>query len=96
MSILAKLVPVVAESASSVLLADGTTGSALSDSKKLMVPAHGLHFLAAGLVTVIDEKGNSSQILGVAGQDYGRQIVQIMATGTAVVDTNLVLLRSLL
>jgi len=95
MSFLAKLIPVLCQSASSVLLADGTTGSALSDAKKLMVPAHGLHFLAAGLVTVIDEDGNSSQILGVAGQDYGAQIVQIMATGTAVSAANLVLLRGI-
>jgi hypothetical protein len=95
MSFLAKLVPVLRQSASSVLLADGTTASALSDSKKLMVPAHGLHFLAAGLVTIIDEAGNSSQILGVAGQDYGAQIVQIMATGTAVSAANLVLLRGI-
>jgi|LakMenEpi03Aug12_release.lakeMendotaPanAssembly.Ray.scaffolds.fasta_scaffold1301868_2 hypothetical protein len=95
MSFLAKLIPVLRQSASSVLLADGTTGSALSDAKKLMVPAHGLHFLAAGLVTVIDEDGNSSQILGVAGQDYGAQIVQIMATGTAVSAANLVLLRGI-
>jgi len=95
MSFLAKLIPVLRQSASSVLLADGTTGSALSDAKKLMVPAHGLHFLAAGLVTVIDEDGNSSQILGVAGQDYGAQIVQIMATGTAVAAADLVLLRGI-
>ena len=88
---LAKFVPVVSRSASSVVRNDGTTGTALSDSLKLRNPAHGIHFLAAGLVTIVDEQGNESQILGVAGQDYGRQIVQIKATGTAVAASNLVL-----
>lgn len=90
--VLQKLVPVVCRSASSVVRNDGTAGTALSDSLKLAAPAHAIHFLAAGLVVIVDEEGNESQILGVAGQDYGRQICQIKATGTAVTAANLVLL----
>lgn len=89
---LAAFVPRRAMSASSVLRSDGSTGSALSDTLKLRAPAHGLRFLAAGNVTIVDEYGNQSVINGVAGSDVAQLITQIRATGTAVAAANLVLL----
>jgi len=57
-----------------------------------MSPAHGIHFLASGEVTIVDTLGNQSKINGLAGNDYAREIAQVMATGTTVTAANLVLL----
>jgi hypothetical protein len=89
---LQKFVPIRARSASSVVREDGSVGTALSDTLKLQTPAHGIHFLAAGEVTIVDEDGNQSKIQGLAGNDYARLITQVRATGTTVTAANLVLL----
>lgn len=88
---LAKQIWVTQKTANAVLRDDDTTGTAKSDTRKLKAPAHGFHTNAAGTVTIKDRYGNQVAYSVAAGGTYPYEVGQIMATGTTLADTEIVL-----
>lgn len=88
---LAHLVPRAQISGSDAVKTDGTLG-ALSDSVNLRTPAVGVHALASGTLRIRDERGNTSDLTAVAGSDYPRSILRVLATGSTLSNAQFVLL----
>lgn len=86
---LSKMVWIRQQCADSVLLSDGTTGSAKSDTLKLAAPALGFHANADGTVTIKDRYGNSVAHKVKEGNSYPYEVAQLMSTGTTLADTEI-------
>lgn len=88
---LSHLIWVTQKSAASVLRDDDTTGTAKSDTRSLKVPASGFHANADGTVTIKDRHGNEVEYAVNAGTGYPYEVAQILATGTTLADSEIVL-----